>query len=224
MDSTQDQAKHHKISTISFKEQCNLVRSFIDDKDRIDILNFIEEDQKNKLFLLNDNLLNTERTDWKYHHNPKFRPYYNIILRELYECMEAYSKQYGGGNVDGRMENNHIKTSIMMIDSWFAKSRKNAFVEPHNHGHGYGFFSFACYLKLPSLKSSLKFSNSDLTWRQNLSVREGDVVVFPSHLPHWTADVEEGRSIYSGNFVWEVKHTCECEFCLEEKRLNSELF
>lgn len=222
MDVKQQQNKPYRLSVVSFKETMNIVRSFIDDKDRIDILNFIEKSEKDKLFLLNDNLINTERTDWKYHQNRDFRPYYNILLKELFECVIQYDTLYGGG-LKIRKDYD-IERSIFMMDSWFAKSRKNAFVEPHNHGHGYAFFSFVCYLKLPSLKSSLKFASSDLSWQENLLVREGDIIVFPSHLPHWTNDVEEGRSIYSGNFIFQTSYACKCESCEQERLLDKEVF
>lgn len=224
MDQKQNSEKI-KISEIAFTESFHMIRSFLNDDDRIKILNCLEKEEENKLSLINDNLINIERTGWECHHNENFRPYYDIILKELYKSMIHLSSIEGGCSFRGEVKKN-IRYSIFMIDSWFAKCRKNSFVFPHHHGFGYGSFSFVCYLKIPSLKTSLSFANSDFSWQKNIALREGDILVFPSYLKHWSNDTEEGRSVFSGNFVWEARHNCECENCkeiraLDENALNS---
>jgi hypothetical protein len=216
------QIKKTKISEIPFVDTFCLIKSFLHNGDREKILNFIEEKEKNKLFVLSDSLINTERTDWHYHLNDEFRPYYDILLKELYECMMFYSLETSF--TLGKNETRKLKYSIFMLDSWFAKCRENAFVEPHHHGYGYGLYSFVCYLKIPSRSSSIKFANSDFSWSYDTFVREGDIIVFPSNLKHWSHDTEEGRSIFSGNFVWEVKHNCECDECNKIRILNEKSF
>jgi hypothetical protein len=111
-----------------------------------------------------------------------------------------------------------------MYNSWFAKCRKNSFVSPHHHGYGHGAFSFVCYLKIPSINSSIYFANSDFSWSKNISLREGDIIVFPSHMKHWSNDTEEGRCIFSGNFIWETKHNCECDDCNKMRILDEKVF
>lgn len=212
-----------KISEIPFDETYYIIKSFLNDEDRIKILDFIEKEEENKLSLLNDNLINTERTNWHYHQNKEFRPYYDLILKELYQSMMYYSSREGGSSPD-RGTKEQIKYSIFMYNSWFAKCRKEAFVSPHHHGYSHGTFSFVCYLKIPSLKSSLAFANSDFNWVKNISLREGDIIVFPSYMKHWSNDTEEGRSIFSGNFIWETKHDCECESCKEIRTLDEKVF
>jgi hypothetical protein len=213
-----------KISEISFDETFYIVKSFLNNEDRIKILNFIEKEEENKLSILNDNLINTERTNWDYHRNEKFRPYYDIILKELYLCMIHYSSREGGSSPYKRNTAVNVKYSLFMYNSWFARCRKDSFVSPHHHGYGHGLFSFVCYLKIPSLNSSLFFANSDFSWNINVSLREGDIIVFPSYMKHWSNDTEEGRSIFSGNFIWETKHNCECENCKEIRALDENVF
>ena len=117
------QNKKTKISEIHYKDSCFLIKSFLDDNQKNKILNFIEEDQKNELFLLNDNLINTERTGWEYHKRLEFRDYYDIILKELYECMIVYSLRIGCGDTRDRtlFAENKVKFSLFMLNTWFAR-------------------------------------------------------------------------------------------------------
>lgn len=213
-----------KISEIPYRDNLMLIKSFLNEEDRSKIYNFVEQHQKDRLFLLNDNLINTERTDWHYHYNQDFRPFYDIIYRELHECMNHYSVRIGYGDASERSLFDKVKCKIFMLNSWYAKCRKEAFIEPHHHGYGHSLYSFVCYLRIPSLKSSLNFANSDISWSNSVSVREGDILVFPSHLKHWSKDTEEGRAIFSGNFVWETTHHCECEDCSRTRVLDEQAF
>ncbi len=213
-----------RVSEIAYPETTFIMKSFLDEDERSKIYEFIEEHQKNKLYTYDDNLKNVERTDWHYHLHDDFRPYYDIVLKKLYDCMMRYSLRTGQTSSNDRPLFEKMLYKIFMLNSWYAKCRKNAIVQPHNHGYGYSLFSFACYLKIPSLKSSLFFGNTSFTWIKSLDVREGDIIVFPSHLLHWTNDVEEGRALFSGNFVWEVMHHCECPDCLKIKKLDEKVF
>lgn len=208
-----------KISEIPFNQKSFFVKTFIDENDRIKILDFIEKQQENKLDVINDNLIETERTDWDYHLNLEFRPYYNIIFKELLLGMTYFSKNYGNHKTSDNY--NSCKFSIFMLNCWYAKSKKNAYVQPHDHGSGYFSFSFSCYLNIPSKISSLTFMSAQAEWRENVAVKEGDILIFPSHLLHWTRDVEENRSILSGNFLLEMKRECDCESCTNIRKLNS---
>lgn len=189
-----------RVSSLHISEKLLISKTFLTEKERIDILNFINEDQKNKLKEIGDNLILTERTDWEYHKNEKFKEYYEkIILKELKSGMRSITNQYADPNIGGMDADTYF--DIKMINMWFAKFKDGGYTRPHNHFCSFGSYAFSCYLKLPSSRSSITFCNSLKSQILNVEVREGDILIFPGHLQHWSFDVEENRSLLSGNFT-----------------------
>jgi hypothetical protein len=187
-----------RVSIIPYPDTITLAKTFLKENHRKDILDFITKEYK--LSVIADNLVSTERTDWHVHKDAKFKPYYDIFLNYLYECMfsiNSYPKvSYGGSDNDVNIES---------IDCWFARCKKGGYTDPHDHGIGIALYSYACYLELPSGTSSITFANNGFEFKKRIMVREGDLLVFPSHLKHWSFDTEENRSLLSGNFIWSVK-------------------
>jgi len=183
---------------LPFKENVLVVKTFLDEKNRLEILNAIEEDGSYNYENYSNNLIETKRTDWFYHENEKFKPFYdNVIKKVLFDGMENFAIP----NPCYRDALDDVTYSIETTNCWFAKSTEKSHVYPHIHGNSYGFFSYSCYLKLPSSRTSLTFSSKSLLLRETIEVKEGDILIFPSDLIHWTNDIENERSILSGNFI-----------------------
>jgi hypothetical protein len=204
-----------RISGIDFEEKSLILKTFLLEEERLKLLNFIEKNQENKLLDIKDNLFLSERTDWFYHEDEDFKPFfYDIIYKQLLNAVENIIFQFAKKDklfID-------IDYGVDVYNCWFSKFKKGGYTMPHVHFESYGNFAFSCYLKLPSLRSSLTFCNSNKKIK-NIEVREGDILIFPGHLQHWSFDVEEDRSLLSGNFLLttNIKKECQCESCLSKK-------
>jgi hypothetical protein len=194
-------------------EDVLIVKTFLTEKERIEILNCIENDSSIELSKnISDNLLNTDRTNWDYHKNKNFKKIYDgMIYGILHDAMELFVLR----DLHSYDALSYIKYGIFTTDCWFAKSNNNSIVQPHVHGSLFGLFSFSCYLKLPSSRTSLSFSNKHNNVGVDVEIKEGDILIFPSHITHWTTDVEEGRSILAGNLVLTIQ--------IKEERLKYDL-
>jgi cupin superfamily acireductone dioxygenase involved in methionine salvage len=182
-------------SLIYYPDYQKIVRSFLTKKEINEIISFIEKDTSEKLEVYDDQLFLTKRTDWQYHKNDKFKPYFEILKKQIDECIyENFTSSFKKFNRGSK-----FRYDLIYLDTWFAKSQKNSYVDTHDHGDDIGAFSFVCYLKIPSGESSLTFTNSEFSWKQRIIVKEGDILVFPSGTIHWSFDIEEERSIFSGN-------------------------
>lgn len=136
-----------------------------------------------------DNLINTDRTSWNVEreHQEELSPVLNAIC-DVYRTA-----------IEQRMQTSlHMHADLK--DSWIARSKAGAVVDPHHHGHNPSGWSFCFYAKIPSGKSSLTFIDHQLGSKTQVIVSEGEVLWFPSDCVHYTVDTEEGRMIYSGNF------------------------
>jgi len=135
-----------------------------------------------------DNLFDTNRTNWFAHDDPS-------VLEVAGQIFQAF----GDGGVFDRID--CTKAKVYLHHSWIAESQAKAFVEPHHHGlNFYGCsWSFVFYAKIPNKKSSLVFQDK-VHGKNEVIVREGDFLIFPSDFIHYSDDTCEGRMIYSGNF------------------------
>jgi hypothetical protein len=188
------QINENRVSLIPYEEKMFLMKTFLNESEKNNILSFIENDLDLNLKLYNDNLILTERTEWIYHENEKFKLLFKTIKNQIIDGMKAFTESFGENSVP-------IIYNVEMIETWFAKCKKNGYTRPHNHGNSFGAFSYSCYLKLPSKTSSIEFANRDFSWQERIKVREGDILIFPTHLTHWSFDTEEERSLLSGNFI-----------------------
>jgi hypothetical protein len=135
-----------------------------------------------------DNLFNTERTDWFAHNDPVVKD----VAGQIFLA-------FGKGCVFDEIESN--KADLNLTNSWIAESKSGAFVEPHHHGLNFYncSWSFVFYAKIPNGISSLVFQDK-ICGKHEILVKEGDFLLFPSDFVHYTDDTCEGRTIYSGNF------------------------
>lgn len=177
------------LATHIIPKSTTVYRGFLEKKFCADIVSSYERLKKiNNTGLRRDNLLNTERTDWNSHTDDVV----NLVASEIvkgFGVMASYS----------RSEFGEIKFEL--TESWIAESQKDALVEPHDHGDNfYGInWSFVFYARLPEEKTSLVFFDPT-HGKTSVSLSEGDFLIFPSDLFHYTDDICEGRLIYSGNF------------------------
>tara|TARA_S200002703_G_scaffold108638_1_gene94455 strand:+ start:871 stop:1446 length:576 start_codon:yes stop_codon:yes gene_type:complete len=166
-----------------------IYKGFLSEKYCDDIVTaYKNTDKIDNTGLNQDNLFDTERTNWLAHNDPTvknvageiFRMFGDSVTFDSFECTKA---------------------NVNLIESWIAESQENAFVEPHHHGlNFYGCcWSFVFYAKIPKEKSSLVFLDK-MHGKHEILVRQGDFLVFPSDCVHYTEDTCVGRTIYSGNF------------------------
>lgn len=143
--------------------------------------------------LSQDNLFDTERTSWTAHHDDEVKN----VCSQMFETFLTF----------GRLScRNNEQMEIDLFESWIAKSNKDAFVEPHHHYqnlHGCS-WSFVFYACIPSGQSELVFLGNEYE-KKSILVRQGDFLIFPSDLPHYSEDTCEGRIILSGNFHVRIK-------------------
>jgi len=138
-----------------------------------------------------DNLFKTERTGWEAHRDDVVRGVCCKIADIFADVrIQPLPKKFTGVDVN-------------LFESWIAKSSDDSFVEPHCHdANNYGCsWAFVFYARLPNETTSLVFYDTLFGQQHRIDAREGDVLIFPSQLYHYTDDVCEGRTILSGNFV-----------------------
>lgn len=191
---------NNRVSLVLLRDLVPIGRTFLKEEERKSILDFC---LSKELGQLNDNLLKTERTDWHLHEDVDFQPYCNFLKKHIWDAM-AQMTSYP----DKRFATEY-HTEVDLFDCWFARCKKGGYTDPHDHGNIGGQYSFACYLKIPSNTSSLTFASNSFETKERIIVREGDLLVFPSRLKHWSFDTEEDRCLVSGNFIWQIKRTVE---------------
>lgn len=138
-----------------------------------------------------DNLYNTERTGWDSHKNENVRIIWAAVAEKFATLFSAES----AFNLKLRAE---IQTEL--YDSWIAFSKDDAVVEPHNHSSCPFVWSFVFYAKIPNQKSSISFFDF-YAGHITVNVKEGDLLLFPSTIGHYTSDTTPGRTVFSGNFL-----------------------
>lgn len=141
-----------------------------------------------------DNLLSTDRTVWNIDHEypDELRPVIDEICKFLMNVFVS------------KMQST-IDFNAQIVGSWIARSKKGAVVDPHHHGHNPVGWSFCYYAKIPSGSSSLTFMDAVMGSKTQVMLSEGDLLFFPSSLTHYTADTEDGRLIFSGNVLIDVR-------------------
>ena len=137
-----------------------------------------------------DNLIKTDRTGWLVHED--YPEDIHPVLNDLCDKFHRGLKQRTFDGADFSLD-------VQLRDSWIARSKAGAVVDPHHHGLLPTWWSFCYYAEIPSRASSITFMDNSVSSKVVVNVQEGDVIWFPSSLTHYTVDTEEGRLIYSGN-------------------------
>ncbi len=182
------------ISTHRFVTNLSVYHSFLsDDCCKLIQAAYDESEKINNSGYGKDNLINTERTDWHAHKNEKaFQVWKSIV--DVFN--DAFFRDMTGGR--------SIHLGAFLHESWIAVSTENSFVAPHDHGACPFMWSFSFYAKIPNKQSSINFGGAGSD-NIKIPVREGDLLLFPSHLQHYSNDTVPERTIFSGNFWVKVE-------------------
>ena len=111
------------------------------------------------------------------------------VQRKWFDIFMSYNKEqvfemYANIFKDFKIENFHI------TNWWFQQYENNSSHGWHNHG-GCN-FSNVYYLELPEDSSPTEFYNFD-GGTEFANVKEGDLIIFPAHIPHRAANNSEKR-------------------------------
>lgn len=196
----------NRTSIVNIAQIVPIARTFLQENERKKILDKILELEKikeNENFLMDnfgDNLIGHKRTNWELHKEKAFKEEYDILHRILFDStlqMSSYPSSYEGG-AEGHY-------TLSMRDMWFARNI-DGFTRPHTHGNIFGVFSFSCYLHLPNKETNLTFMRSDQMGLNTITAREGDILIFPSNMLHFSYGLEKERSLISGNYNFSQIH------------------
>ena len=102
------------------------------------------------------------------------------------------------------MRSNGLQFVIALYNAWVGFYKGNSFVHPHCHEEPPNFYSIAAYLSTGSDDTSLSFmtdeSPSHGVNRPKVICKQGDLIIFPSSLYHYTNDTSDERVVLSGNY------------------------
>lgn len=140
-----------------------------------------------------DNLYKVDRTDWQLHEKEGF----SELLKPVIDTIAGCSKDIVYPTyIDSRPPLHTCRMNF--YDTWVAWFNGESATLPHIHKPIFNHFGYSLYLRLPNGKSSLGFSQCDD--RKLVDVYEGDMLIFPGYLPHWSFDMSDGRALLAGNF------------------------
>ena len=152
-----------------------------------------------------DNLKNVKRTPWQLHTDEDVAPYINKVVEKVNHCVRT-RLNYPHPNQDNPsyFENKMFYYSFATFNAWVAFYEDSSFVEPHCHTEYPSFYSSSAYLSTGDKETtSLSFlSDESPSFNENkleVTVKEGDMLIFPSNMIHWTDDAYKGRVILSCN-------------------------
>jgi len=149
------------------------------------------------------NLINTKRTGWKVFQQESF----GRVFQKFTDRITATIISFGQLHPPLKMNpGDDFNVSCEYREAWVAWYSSDSFVQPHSHGAGCLFsseYSLSTYLKVPDEYTELTFfdtvhGNPVYT---KVEVKQGDFLIFPSSLSHYSNDCKEGRVILSGNFT-----------------------
>lgn len=176
--------------TIPVPIEVKVIRTKVDKDTCESILAFAEQHKEENVL---DNLYDVERTDWKLHAKEGAEEILQPVLNKVVSCSsDIVCPSYFEANTP----KHEIKLNF--YDTWVAWFNKESATLPHLHLPFLTHYSFSLYLKLPSGKSSIGFNQCSN--RRLVDVYEGDLVIFPGFLPHWSFDMSDGRVLLAGNF------------------------
>jgi len=203
IDSPEHPVKERRVSLIPFPNIIPIAKTFFDSQENENILSFFEKAHSCNIdWAVNhgdSDLHLMERTEWDLYDNVNFKnSFKHIIEKRIFDAMVDVSS-FPRPSKFMRFIPDY---KVQMYNIWFARCKSGGYTDPHHHGLSLGCYSFVHYLKLPSKVTSLTFSNSDSSIKDRMILREGDMIVFPSNLLHWTFETEDDRCLLAGNFVW----------------------
>ena len=153
---------------------------------------------------INDNLSNVRRTIWELHTDEDAGPTIGKIMDHMNYCIRTtLNYPHPNQNQPSFFDNRMFYYSFATFNAWVAHYKNESFVEPHCHTPYPGFYSCSLYLSTGGKDTSLSFLSDEApSFNQNkmkIPCKEGDMLIFPSSLVHYTDDTFDKRIVMSAN-------------------------
>ena len=176
-------------STLS-KELCNALIELAEQKLETDIV---------------DNLEGVRRTGWDLQKDKDVAPYLQSVTSKVEHCISTrLNYPHFNKRQPDSMRRNGMQFVIAMYNAWIGFYKNNSFVHPHCHAQPPNFYSIAAYLSTGDSDTSLNFMTDESPSyginRPRVVCKQGDLVIFPSSLYHYTNDTSDERIVLSGNY------------------------
>ena len=176
-------------STLS-KELCNALIELAEQKLETDIV---------------DNLEGVRRTGWDLQKDKDVAPYLQSVTAKVEHCISTrLNNPHFNKSRPDSMRRNGMQFVIAMYNAWIGFYKNNSFVHPHCHEQPPNFYSIAAYLSTGDSDTSLNFMTDESPSyginRPRVVCKQGDLVIFPSSLYHYTNDTSDERIVLSGNY------------------------
>ena len=176
-------------STLS-KELCNVLIELAEQKLETDIV---------------DNLEGVRRTGWDLQKDKDVAPYLQSVTSKVEHCISTrLNYPHFNKSRPDSMRRNGMQFVIAMYNAWIGFYKNNSFVHPHCHEQPPNFYSIAAYLSTGDRDTSLNFMTDESPSyginRPRVVCKQGDLVIFPSSLYHYTNDTSDERIVLSGNY------------------------
>ena len=176
-------------STLS-KELCNTLIELAEQKLETDIV---------------DNLEGVRRTGWDLQKDKDVAPYLQSVTSKVEHCISTrLNYPHFNKSRPDSMRRNGMQFVIAMYNAWIGFYKNNSFVHPRCHEQPPNFYSIAAYLSTGDSDTSLNFMTDESPSyginRPRVVCKQGDLVIFPSSLYHYTNDTSDERIVLSGNY------------------------
>ena len=176
-------------STLS-KELCNVLIELAEQKLETDIV---------------DNLEGVRRTGWDLQKDKDVAPYLQSVTSKVEHCISTrLNYPHFNKSRPDSMRRNGMQFVIAMYNAWIGFYKNNSFVHPQCHEQPPNFSSHAAYLSTGDSDTSLTFMTDESPSyginRPRVVCKQGDLVIFPSSLYHYTNDTSDERIVLSGNY------------------------
>ena len=153
---------------------------------------------------IQDNLSNVRRTIWELHTDEDTSSVVSKIMDHVNFCIRTrLNYPHPNQNQPPFFDNKMFFYSFATFNAWVAHYKIESFVEPHCHIEYPNYYSCALYLSTGGDETSLSFLSDEApSFNQNkmkIPCKEGDMLIFPSNLIHYTNDTFDKRIVMSAN-------------------------
>ena len=153
---------------------------------------------------IQDNLSNVRRTIWELHTDEDTSSVVSKIMDHVNFCIRTrLNYPHPNQNQPPFFDNKMFFYSFATFNAWVAHYKNESFVEPHCHIEYPNYYSCALYLSTGGDETSLSFLSDEApSFNQNkmkIPCKEGDMLIFPSNLIHYTNDTFDKRIVMSAN-------------------------
>ena len=192
---------HNVFSYIPIMKNDFILKTSIDKKTCEELI----EATKDKLDEdIQDNLNNVRRTIWELHTDEDTSSVVSKIMDHANLCIRTrLNYPHPNQNQPPFFDNKMFFYSFATFNAWVAHYKNESFVEPHCHIEYPNFWSCALYLSTGGDETSLSFLSDEApSFNQNkmkIPCKEGDMLIFPSNLIHYTNDTFDKRIVMSAN-------------------------